>query len=84
VRDRFLTLPEVIFVAATRGMLGAGVALLLSGHRTADQRRLAGALLAGIGAVTTIPSAMASLRRSSPREPAPIPHAAVGATVERY
>jgi hypothetical protein len=50
-----LTLPEIALIAGTRGMLGAGIALLL-GHRLRnDQRRIVGWTLVTIGVVTTFP-----------------------------
>jgi hypothetical protein len=66
-----MTRPEVIFVAATRGLLGAGIGLLISERLTREQRRGAGWLLASIGIVTTIPSAMLVLRRPAPRAARP-------------
>jgi hypothetical protein len=59
MRDKTLTLPELMFVIGTRAMLAAGVALLVS-HRMSDrQRRLIGMTLLAVGAVTTIPAAIA-------------------------
>lgn len=50
-----LTLPEVWLIAATRGMLGAGIGLLVA-HRLSDRkRRTIGRTLVAIGALTTIP-----------------------------
>jgi hypothetical protein len=37
-----LTLPEVGLIAATRGMLGAGIALLLADKLNEDQRKAIG------------------------------------------
>jgi len=53
-----LTLPEVGLIAATRGMLGAGIALLLADRLTEDQRRAIGWTLFLMGAVSTIPLAI--------------------------
>jgi hypothetical protein len=50
-----LDLPEIGLIAATRGMLGAGIALLIAGRLNADQRSAAGWTLFGVGALTTIP-----------------------------
>jgi len=52
-----LSLPELGLLAGTRGMLGAGIALLLSGRLDAEQRRAVGWTLAAIGAISTIPIA---------------------------
>ena len=59
MRDRILSVPELGFIVATRGMLGAGVGLLLSDKMSAPQRRAVGWMLVAVGAVTTIPAAMA-------------------------
>jgi len=58
MRKRELTMPELALIAGTRGMLGAGIGLLLSGKLTKDQRRAAGWALVAVGAVTTIPLVM--------------------------
>ena len=53
-----LTIPELALIAGTRGALGAGIALLLAEHITAEQRRAIGWTLFGIGALSTIPLAL--------------------------
>ena len=50
-----ITVPELAFIAGTRGMLGAGIALLAAGRLSNDQRRAVGRVLLAIGAITTIP-----------------------------
>ena len=57
-----LTFPELMFVVATRGALGAGVGLLLAGKLSDQQRKMLGLALVTIGAVTTIPAGMAVSR----------------------
>jgi hypothetical protein len=52
-----LTLPEVGLIAATRGMLGAGIALLLAEKLNEDQRKVIGWVLFAMGAISTIPLA---------------------------
>jgi hypothetical protein len=52
-----LTLPELVLVAATRGILGAGLALLLAKRLTDAQRETAGVILTAIGLLTTLPLA---------------------------
>jgi len=42
-------------IAVTRGMLGAGIALLGAGKLSAEQQRAVGLTLVGVGVVTTIP-----------------------------
>jgi hypothetical protein len=53
-----LTLPELALIAGTRGMLGAGVALLLSGKLDEEKRKTVGWTLFLIGAISTIPLAI--------------------------
>ena len=47
-----------MLIAATRGMLGAGIGLLAAGKISDDHRRTAGKILLAIGAVSTIPLAL--------------------------
>lgn len=58
MKKRELTLPELALIAGTRGMLGAGIGLLLSGKLSKDKRRATGWTLVAVGAVTTIPLMM--------------------------
>ena len=51
-----LTLPEIGLIAVTRGLLGAGIALLLADKLSAEQRKAIGWTLVGVGALTTIRS----------------------------
>lgn len=53
-----LTLPEIALIAGTRGMLGAGVGLLLADRLNDDQRRAVGWTLLLVGAISTIPLAI--------------------------
>ena len=53
---------ELIGIAATRGILGAGLALLLSEHLTRDRRRLLGTIFTAIGILSTAPFAYDVLR----------------------
>jgi hypothetical protein len=50
-----LTIPEIALIAGTRGVLGAGIALLLADKLNEDQRRAAGWAMFLIGAISTIP-----------------------------
>lgn len=59
MKPKELTVPELALIAGTRGMLGAGIGLLLSGKLSREQRRAAGWTLVAVGAVTTIPLVMA-------------------------
>jgi len=55
-----LSTPQLMFVVATRGMLGAGLGLL-AGSRLKTRAHRAGLALALIGAATTIPAAKIAL-----------------------
>jgi len=52
-----LSLPELIFVAATRGMIGVGVGLMLANKLTRERRVQIGLPLFIAGALSTIPIA---------------------------
>ena len=56
--ERKLTLPEILLIAGTRVVLGAGIGLLASRHLNNNQRKSIGWTLALIGGLTTIPIAM--------------------------
>jgi hypothetical protein len=58
MKKQEMTIPELALIAGTRGMLGAGIGLLLSGKLNKDQRRAAGWTLVAVGAATTIPLLM--------------------------
>jgi len=53
-----LRLPELGLIAGTRGLLGAGIALLLADKLSDDRRKGVGWTLVAVGALTTIPLAM--------------------------
>jgi hypothetical protein len=53
-----LTLPEVALIGGTRGVLGAGLGLLLANRINEDQRRAVGWAMFLIGAISTIPLVM--------------------------
>lgn len=59
-----LPLPELFGIAATRGMLGAGLALLLCDRLDRSQRRKLGTALALIGLLSTAPFAADVLHRA--------------------
>jgi EamA domain-containing membrane protein RarD len=58
MRKTELTMPELGLIAGTRGLLGAGLGLLLADKLNQDQRRAVGWTLFLVGAVTTIPLAL--------------------------
>jgi hypothetical protein len=53
-----LTLPEIGLIAGTRGLLGAGIALLVADRLEREQRKAVGWTLVGVGVLTTIPLAI--------------------------
>ena len=55
MRKTSLGIPVIALIGATRGILGAGIALLLAGRMSPEQRMKAGRILFAIGAATTIP-----------------------------
>ncbi len=57
MRQIQLTIPEVAFIAGTRGALGAGIGLLLARRLSESRKRAIGWTLIAIGAATTIPAA---------------------------
>ncbi len=64
-----LTFPEIGLIAATRGMLGAGAALLLADRLSREERKAVGWTLLIIGAVSTFPLAMQVMtKRQKPPE----------------
>jgi hypothetical protein len=58
-----MPLHEVAVIAATRALAGAGIGLLASGMLNEEQRKTAGWLLLGIGALSTIPLAISMVHR---------------------
>jgi hypothetical protein len=58
MQRRSLSIPEIAIIAGTRGALGAGLGLLLSGYMSREQRRAVGWSLLGVGLLSTIPIAV--------------------------
>ena len=52
-----LSFPELGLLVGTRGMLGAGLGLLLGDRLGADKRKAVGWTLAAVGVLSTIPLA---------------------------
>ncbi|HAF16535.1 MAG TPA: hypothetical protein DHU55_12940 [Blastocatellia bacterium] len=50
-----LTLPEIALIGGTRGLLGAGIALLLVDKLDQRERKAIGWTLFLVGAISTIP-----------------------------
>jgi hypothetical protein len=57
MRKLEVALPELAFIAATRGLVGLGIGLLISERLQPETRRAVGWTLLGIGALTTVPIA---------------------------
>ena len=75
-RDVTLHTPTLMLIAATRGMLGAGIGLLVADKLTRSQRQIVGGALLTVGVASTIPLAMKVFRRRRPApelEPVPEP-----------
>jgi hypothetical protein len=53
-----LTMPEIVLVAGTRAMLGAGIGMLLADWLNPRARQVLGWTLLAVGALTTPPLAM--------------------------
>ena len=64
MRQVSVPLHELAFIAATRGLAGAGLGLLLADHLSPTARRAVGWTLLGIGAATTVPVAVSLLRHN--------------------
>jgi hypothetical protein len=58
-----VTMPEIGLIAGTRGMLGAGIGLLLADKINEDRRKAIGWTLFIIGALSTIPLAIEVLSK---------------------
>ena len=61
MRERSLTVPEIMLIAGTRVAFGVGVGLLLADRLSRDARKGAGWALLGFGALTTVPILMGVL-----------------------
>ena len=55
MRERLLTIPEIVLIAGTRVALGAGLGLLLADKLNGHSRKGAGWALLAVGALTTVP-----------------------------
>lgn len=61
MREKLLTISEIMLIAGTRAALGAGVGLLIAGMISDDARKGAGKALVAVGVLSTIPIAMGIL-----------------------
>ena len=65
MRERGLTIPEIILIGGTRVALGVGIGLLAANRFSIDERKGAGWALVAVGAVTTIPIVINILTKPS-------------------
>jgi hypothetical protein len=63
MRQATLPIPELVLIAATRGLGGAGVALLLADKLSDKKRKAIGWPLVAIGVLSTIPLMIDLVRR---------------------
>ena len=61
---RTVTLPEMILWTGTRVALGAGIGMLISRRLSKDAMKAAGLALTLVGALTTIPLAIAIMGKN--------------------
>ena len=62
MNPRAISIPTLALIGSTRGMLGAGLGLLLANKLGDVQRRRIGKSLLAVGLLSTIPLAMQVLR----------------------
>ena len=62
MNPRTISIPTLALIGSTRGMLGAGLGLLLANRLSDVQRRRVGRSLLAVGLLSTIPLAMHILR----------------------
>ena len=55
LKQRSLTVPEIMLIGGTRVALGIGVGLLIADRLNKEQRKGAGWALLAVGVLTTIP-----------------------------
>jgi hypothetical protein len=63
-----LPMPEIGLIAATRGMLGAGAALLLAEKLPKEKKKIVGWTLFLIGVVSTVPLVIDVLSKRQPSD----------------
>jgi hypothetical protein len=68
MKERTVTIPELILIAGTRVALGVGIGLLLADKLTDKERKAAGWALVAVGGLSTVPLAMNVLGKSEVAE----------------
>jgi hypothetical protein len=58
VKERVLTIPEIVLIGGTRVALGVGLGFLIADKLSRDARKGAGWALLAIGALSTVPLAL--------------------------
>lgn len=58
LKERRVTVPELMLIGGTRVALGLGLGLLIKDRLNKDQRKAAGVALLIVGALTTVPLAI--------------------------
>ncbi|MGA8028379.1 MAG: hypothetical protein WB992_14645 [Bryobacteraceae bacterium] len=58
MKEKSLTMPEIMLIGFTRAALGVGLGLLIADKLSPDARKGAGWALLAVGALSTIPLAM--------------------------
>ena len=67
IKERRITIPELVLMGGTRAAIGLGVGLLLKDKLNKDQRRGAGLALVILGGLSTIPLALEVLGKDDRR-----------------
>lgn len=70
MKQRAMTIPEIILIAGTRAAFGMGIGLLIADKLNRDTRKGAAFALMAVGALSTIPI-VAGILTKPPLAPAP-------------
>ena len=68
MRERILTIPEIMLIGFTRAALGIGLGLLIAHKLSGDARKGAGWALLTFGALSTVPLVLDVLGKPQPAE----------------
>jgi len=68
MRERILTIPEIMLIGFTRAALGIGLGLLIADKLSGDARKGAGWALLTFGALSTVPLVLDVLGKPQPAE----------------
>lgn len=63
MREKAMTIPELMLIAGTRAALGAGLGLLVAGKLNHDTRKGAACALLLVGILSTIPIVLGILEK---------------------